>query len=363
MKICMVGHFPPHTGGVSSYTYLLSKQITKRGDEVYILTYPHGKLMDKNLKYSKKDLNGIKIDTSPTLNIKGLRGIVFTLTGIFKLLSMVKKYNIDLIHAHYIMPPGLIAVIAGKITKTPVVLTIHGSDIFILGRKSILKPVIKFVLRNSSQIFVVSEAVKKEVLKIENVEQKTKITWNAVDLERFNPKNKSLFKEELGLEDDKPIILFVGNLVPQKGVKYLIKAKKYIKTDSYLLIVGSGPLLRELKAIVENEDLKDVIFIGSRDDVEMIMPQSDVVVLPSISESFGIVILEAMASGVPVVATNVGGIPEIVTNDVGIVVEPRDPRAIANSVDHILSNPQLKREFGIKAREKAFKFSKLEIPY
>ncbi|MDI6644892.1 MAG: glycosyltransferase [Methanobacteriaceae archaeon] len=364
MRICMVGHFPPHIGGVSSYTYLLSKKIRERGDKVYILTYPYKNVKYKNLKKDPiKDLKGIKIDTSPTINIKGLRGIIFTLTAIFKLLIMVKKYDIDLIHAHYIIPPGLIAVIAGKISKTPVVLTIHGTDIFILSRKSILKPVIKFILKNSAKIFVVSNAVKKEVMKIDNVEHKTKITWNAVDLERFNPNNKNLFKEKLGLELDKPIILFVGNLVSQKGVEYLIKAKKYIKTDSYLLIVGNGPLQKELKTIVKNEDLKDVLFIGPRDDVEMIMPQCDVVVLPSISESFGIVILEAMASGVPVVATNTGGIPEIVTTDVGIIVEPRNPMAIANAVDQILSDPKLKSELGINAREKALKFSKLEIPY
>lgn len=360
----MVGHFPPHIGGVSSYTYLLSKEISKRGDEVYVLTYPHKNMKHEYLKKnSKKDLDGIEIDTSPTINIKGLRGIIFTLTATFKLWRIVKKFDIDLIHAHYILPPGLIAVIAGKISKTPVFLTIHGSDIFILSRRSILRPLIKFILRNSDKIFVVSDAVKKEVLKLENVDYKTKITWNAVDLERFNPENKGSIKEELGLEPGKPIILFVGNLVSQKGVKYLIESKKFIKTDSYLLIMGRGPLLRDLKTMVEREDLKDVIFIGSRDDVEMIMPDCDVVVLPSISESFGIVILEAMASGVPVVATNVGGIPEIVTNDVGMLVEPKNPMAIANAVDQILSDPQLKSEFGIKAREKALKFSKLEIPY
>jgi len=368
MKICMVGHFPPHIGGVSSYTYLLSLELVKRGDKVYVLTYPHSELTSNAYlnggSVPKNNLKGIHIENAFAPNIKGLRGTIFTITASFKLMRMVKKYKIDLIHAHYIMPPGLIAVIVGKLLKTPVVLTIHGSDIFRLSRKSILKPLIRYILRNSSQIFAVSEAVKSEVIQLErDLEDKIEVTWNAVDLKKFNPQNDSSFREELNLEPGKPLILFVGNLVAQKGVKYLIEAKKFFKNDSYLVIVGSGPLQRELKAMVEYEGLKYVKFVNARDDIEKIMPQADVLVLPSTSESFGIVLLEALASGVPIVATNVGGIPEIVTGDVGIIVEPRNPVAIAEAVDKILSDPQLKSEFKSNARKRAFKYSKLEIPY
>lgn len=356
MNVCMVGHFPPHLGGISSYTYLLSRELVKRGDEVYVLTYPHDKI---------KDIHGIHVQTSFTLNIKGLRGFFFFISATLKLIGMVRKYNIDLIHAHYIVPPGLIAVIVGMILGKRTAITIHGSDIFILTSNSLLKRLIIFVLKNTDDIFVVSDALKHEVLKlgIDGIEDKIKVTWNAVDIEKFKPGQKSNFKEETGLDPEKPLILFVGNLVPQKGVEYLISAKEYLESHAQIAVVGDGPLKGNLKAMVKNENIEGVVFTGERDDVHGIMPAADLVVLPSLSESFGIVLLEAMASGKPVVATDVGGIPEIVNDNFGIIVKPKDPIGLAKAIDKILLNGEMKDKMGTNARKEAMKYAYIQIPY
>ena len=356
MKICMVGHFPPHLGGISSYTYLLSRELVNRGDEVCVLTYPHENI---------DDIENIPVFTAPTVNIKGIRGFLFSISATFKLLRMVRKYKIDLIHAHYVMPPGLIAVICSMFSGAKTAITIHGSDIFVLAHKPILKSIIKFILKRSDYVFVVSDSLKDNALKlgIDGLENKLSITYNAVDVERFRPDITSTLKKEIHIDSQKPIVLFVGNLVWQKGVEYLIRAKEFLNVDAEIVIVGDGPLLEELKGIVEFEKMDGITFTGARNDIENIMPAADIFVLPSLSEGRPTVILEAMASGLPVVATNVGGIPEIVTEKTGILVNPEDSVGLAESIDKILQDKKLKEKMGNAAREHVMKYARIEIPY
>ena len=237
MKIAMVGKFPPHIGGISSYVYELSKKLIENNDEVYVLTYPADYV---------EDIGNIHVSSAKTINIKGLRGIFFTFNGTLKLVNIVQSHSINLIHAHFLSPPGLIALLTSKITKVPYCVTLHGSDMFILYNNKLLQPLFKSILQNAIAIFVVSEAIKKEVLKINNInENKIKLTYNSIDLSRFNPENEGILKKETGIK--KPIILFVGNLVSQKGVEYLINAKKLMKNDCEIVIVGDGPLYNNLK--------------------------------------------------------------------------------------------------------------------
>jgi glycosyltransferase involved in cell wall biosynthesis len=212
---------------------------------------------------------------------------------------------------------------------------------------------------------VVNEPIKEKIIKlhINDLADKIMVTPNAVDVEKYKPDNDTNFIEDMKLDKNKPLILFVGNLVPQKGLKYLLEAKKILKTDAQLVIVGDGPLMMNLKEMVVNEDIKDVIFTGARRDVDKIMPLGDVFVLPSISEGFPITLLEAFASGLPAVATNVGGIPGLVTSDVGLLVEPGDPVALAESLDLILMDDKLKERMGNAALRKSQEYSTLKIPY
>lgn len=356
MKICILGHFPPHIGGVSSHTYLLSQELLKRGDEVYVLTYPHKDVYD---------LDGIHVETAPTINIKGLRGFFFFLSATIKLIGMTRKYDLDLVHAHFLIPPGLIAVIASSVTGKKTAVTVHGSDIFILASNPILRSIIKSILKKTDYVVVVNETIKDKILElgVKGLKSKISVTPNAVDVEKYNPGVESSFIEEIGLNPEKPVILFVGNLVPQKGIKYLLEAKKSLKSDAVLVIVGDGPLMAELKNMVKEQDIKDVFFTGARRDVNQIMPAADVFVLPSISEGFPITLLEAFASGLPAVATSVGGIPEIMTDDIGFMVKPRDPAALAEAIDQVLHNEELRQKMGRSAREKAMGYASLKIPY
>lgn len=355
MNICLLGQFPPHIGGVSSHTYQLSRELAERGDRVYILTYPHPEI---------EDIKGVHVESAPTPNITGLRGLIFFVSAAFKLKSLVRRHHIDLIHAHFLLPPGLIAVLVGEITKTRVAVTVHGSDIFIQLKNPILRPMIKYVLKKADYIAVVDETIKEEILKLEiaGVESKIKVTPNAVDLERFKPRETG-FREEIGLDPEKTVVLFVGNLVPQKGLKYLIDAWKELKSPAELVVVGDGPLRGVLEETVKTEGITGVHFTGARRDVEEIMPAADVFVLPSTSEGLPITLLEAFASGLPVVATSVGGVKELVTPDVGLVVDPEDTQALRDALDKINEEADLRCKMAGQALLKARKYGHLEIPY
>lgn len=348
----MIGKFPPHIGGISTYVYELSKKLIENNDEVYVLTYPIA---------NAEDIGNIHVETAKTINIKGLRGLFFAFNGTLKLINIVQNNNIDLIHAHFLSPPGLIALLTYKITKVPYCVTLHGSDMFILYKNKLLQPLFKSILQNALAVFVVSEAIKKEVLNINdiNIENKIQITYNSVDLSRFNPKNNGILKKEINIT--KPIVLFVGNLVSQKGVEYLINAKKLMKNDCELVIVGDGPLYNTLKDLTKN--MNTIHFLGFRTDIEYLIPDSEFLVLPSISESFGIVSLEAMACGKPVIASNVGGIPELITKDVGLLVEPKNSQDLAEKMDYLLENPDICDTLGKNAIEKVKKYSEIRIPY
>ncbi len=376
MKIAMIGQFPPHIGGVGVHINSLSKELLKNGEEVFVITYPH-KDIKNEVNKDYMDNNGIKVIGTRGINIPGLRSLFYVLFGTINLIRIVRKYNIDIIHGHYLYPAGLIAVLGGMFTKKKVYVTSHGSDMFCLyPQHKFMRPIIRFVLKRADVVLAVSESLKEEILKtnIPNIEKNVRLNWNTVDINEFkianndsdhHSKNNSNynFKNELNIPKDKPIILFVGNIIKRKNVATIIDAKKQLKSDCFLVVVGDGPLLNSLKEKVKVENVEDVIFTGARNDIVNVIQSSDLLILPSYSESFGLVLIEALACGKPVIGSNVGGIKEIITDDVGLLVEPTDFRGLANSIDLILSDKKLREKFQSNARDRAMDFSEVDIPY
>ncbi len=372
MKIAMVGQFPPHIGGVGVHINSLSKELLKNGEEVFVITYPH-KDIKNEVNKDYMDNSGIKVIGTMGINIPGLRSLFYVLFGTINLIRIVRKYNIDIIHGHYLYPAGLIAVLGGIFTKKKVYVTSHGSDMFCLyPQHKFMRPIIRFVLKRADVVLAVSESLKEEILKTEvpNIDEKVRLNWNTVDINEFkvdnndsNHDSKYNFKNELNIPKNKPIILFVGNIIKRKNVATIIDAKKQLKSDCVLVVVGNGPLLNSLKEKVKVENVEDVIFTGARNDIANVIQSSDLLILPSYSESFGLVLIEALACGKPVIGSNVGGIKEIITDDVGLLVDPTDSKGLANSIDLILSDKELREKFQSNARNRAMDFSEVDIPY
>ena len=367
MKIAMVGQFPPHIGGVGVHIHSLSKELIRQGHEVYVITYPHKDI---------RDIDGIHVIGTKGVNIPGLRGLFFAINAKKELKELIEREDIDIIHGHYLFPAGWASVKAGKSTNTKTYVTSHGSDMFELYKKqAYTRPLIRKVLKDADVVLAVSNALKDEIIKtkIPNIEKKVRLHWNSVDINKFKTtkENESKFRKELvhefNIAADKPIILFVGNIIKRKNVDLLLEAKKQMNTKANLVVVGDGPLLEQLKTKAEKEyfdgNLDNVYFTGSRTDVEDIIPSCDLLVLPSFTESFGLVLIEALACGKPVIGSNVGGIKEIITEDVGLLIDPNDSKDLANAIDRILTDNDLMEKFKSNARNRAKDFAETKLPY
>ena len=367
MKIAMVGQFPPHIGGVGVHIHSLSKELIRQGHEVYVITYPHKDI---------RDIDGIHVIGTKGVNIPGLRGLFFAINAKKELKELIEREDIDIIHGHYLFPAGWASVKAGKSTNTKTYVTSHGSDMFELYKKqAYTRPLIRKVLKDADVVLAVSNALKDEIIKtkIPNIEKKVRLHWNSVDINKFKTtkENESKFRKELvhefNIAADKPIILFVGNIIKRKNVDLLLEAKKQLNTKANLVVVGDGPLLEQLKAKAEKEyfdgNLENVYFTGSRTDVEDIIPSCDLLVLPSFTESFGLVLIEALACGKPVIGSNVGGIKEIITDDVGLLIDPNDSEDLAKAIDRILTDKNLMEKFKSNARNRAKDFAETKLPY
>ena len=219
MKIAMVGQFPPHVGGVGVHIHTLSKKLVEEGHEVYVITYPHKEI---------KDIDGIHVIGTKGLNIPGVRGLMFKKNAKKALEELLEKEDIDIIHGHYLFPAGAAAVEVGNAHNIKTYVTAHGSDMFELYKSQpLMRSTIRNVLKGADGVFAVSNALRHEIIAtgVVGIAAKTKISWNSVDIDKFSLKENDSFKREHKLTD-KPIVLFVGNLIKRKNVESLLEAKK-----------------------------------------------------------------------------------------------------------------------------------------
>lgn len=275
--------------------------------------------------------------------LKPLYGILFTISIILTFRKIRKDFNPDVIHAHTSYPDGFAASILGRLIKKPVVITEHTGPFEMLLRYFFERWQTHYALKNCNSIIAVSTFLKKRILKEGIEEDKISVIPNG-----FNPLNYNL---SMNKSTHKNRILFVGFLVEVKGLGYLLDAVKIIRErnkDIKLEIVGVGPLEKSLKEIVGKLGIEEnVTFHGfrPREEIAGFINETDIVVLPSVYETFGIVLIEAMATGRPVVATRCGGPEDIVTEETGILVPPRDSVALANAIMSVFNeyekyNPQ-----------------------
>lgn len=277
----------------------------------------------------------------------------FLLSEFIFLFFLLLTEKFDIVHSHWILPQGFFGAIAKYIFKIPLIVTIHGSDIFALKRLNFIK---SFVLNRSTAVTANSTATQKEAYEVSPSSNPLLIP-EGVDLSMFNSKKRDL-QWRKKMNNDAEIILAVGRLIKWKGFNFLLKAmpkilKKFPKAK--LVIVGSGPEEMNLKKIVESLKLsKNVVFLEnvSHDKLSVMYASSDIFVSPSITnessgekEALGLVIIEAIASGIPVVASDSGGIKDTVDGkSTGFLAREKDPDDIAQKTIDLLSNFKIRKE-------------------
>ena len=289
--------------------------------------------------------------------------VPFFLAGqLLSLLSLCRKIQPDVIHAHWLIPQGFIASFTNMITNIPVVVTAHGADVFgLLG--AFFKIIKSFVVNKASTVTVVSEALARELKDYVIDPSKVKIIPMGVSSERFSPERRnSNLRGKYSL--DGPFLLYAGRLTEKKGVKYLIKAMKYVAADipeCRLLIVGSGELEGDLQQQVRELKLSDnIIFLGavSNEDMPAYYATADIFIGPSIqvasgdTEGFGLTFVEAAMCGCAIIGSDVGGIGDIIQHKgTGLLVRQKDSRAIADAVKFCLQNRATMSKLAVNARQ------------
>jgi len=291
----------------------------------------------------KEDIAGISVFHPRYLTFP--RYILFPIVGITSYFISVRAIarkidmsDVNLIHAHFASPDGFVTALIGKLYHKPTVLTVHGSDINVYTKKYLWKKQIVYALSNVKKVVCVSKKLQKKVVALGIEKTNTCVIPNGYNSTLFRPKNKRKIREVLNLPTEKKILLFVGNIVPIKGLSYLLRAMTNIakkRQDVLLVIVGGGSQKNELERKTNNLGIAEYVkFVGEKPhrEIPLWMNACNVFILPSLNEGFGGVLIEAMACGKPVVATNVGGIPENMNKDCGILVEPKDSDALADAI-------------------------------
>ncbi|HHI00154.1 MAG TPA: glycosyltransferase family 4 protein [Thermococcus litoralis] len=282
MRILIVGHYPPHKGGVANHTDNLVKELRKRHG-VYVLTYGPitPREFEKELVYQAK-----------VPSVFGLRGILFALLAFFKIVKLHKKLNFELIHAHYIGTTSYAGVLAKKKLSIPLITTAHGSDLDFMSNLPLGRYFVRESISKSDMTIAVSHYLKNRALDLGA--RKIKVIPNGI--RRLKPKKAV-----------KRYITFIGALTHYKDPKTFIRLAEYFPSEKFL-IVGDGPLMEELKSKAP----PNVEFLGYREDIENVLAESKILIVPSLREGFGLVVIEANSLGVPVVGRAVGGIKELI---------------------------------------------------
>lgn len=285
--------------------------------------------------------------------IKGLWCFLFIKDTVKRL---NKIFNFDVIHAHRVFPEGFAGVLLSKYLRKPIVVTIHGSDINSLFAKSFfIRKMILFALSRADKVIVISKDLERKVLKTGIVKkEKVVVLFNGVDLGKFKEQDKIKARKKLLLPQEKKIILFVGNLIEVKNPLLLIevvrKVKKGKNGDYLFVMIGEGSLKREIGNRISKYSLGEIVMMtGAKphEELPVWMAATDCLVLPSKSEGMGIVLLEAMACGLPIIATRVGGIPEVINDgETGILITSNDVGELERSITRLIDDKKLREKMG-----------------
>lgn len=282
-----------------------------------------------------------------------------------KIVDVAFFERLDIIHVHYAIPHASAAVFAKMILKekgmnVPVVTTLHGTDITLVGHDPSYRPVVEFSLNHSDGITSVSESLKKDTLSLFKIKPNIEVIYNFIDFNRFKKTNKEHFREAIAPFDEK-IIIHISNFRKVKRVEDVVLAFDKIikKVPAKLLLVGDGPERVNIEMLCrELGNCSDVRFLGKQDAIEDLLAVSDVFMLPSAHESFGLAALEAMACKVPIVSSNAGGLAEINEHGVtGFLSQVGDIESLAANTILLLQDENLRKAYSENAYKKAQQFS------
>ena len=353
MKIGIVCY--PTFGGSGVLATELGKALADKGHEIHFITYQQPIRLNgfhENIFYHE-----VRVPTYPLFDFPP-----YELALASTMVDVILNHDLDLIHAHYAIPHASAAYTAKQIVKqktgrlVPVITTLHGTDITLVGRDKTYEPVVTFSINESDAITAVSENLKQETLKHFEIRKEIEVIHNFVDLKRFNKKPLTAFKKVISAHDEK-IVVHASNFRKLKRIDDVMEIFKNIHaaTPSKLLMVGDGPERPIAEDLARQYGIEsDVRFLGKQEQMEDILAVSDLFLLPSEYESFGLVALEAMASSVAVISSNAGGLGEInIDGKTGYTADVGDVATMSKRAIELLTDDSKLKAFKHNALEQA----------
>ncbi len=355
MKIGIVCY--PTYGGSGVVATELGKELAERGHQVHFISYKQPARLDfftNNLFYHQVYVSSYPLFDYPPYET--------TLTS--RLVDVVKFEKLDVLHVHYAIPHASAAVFAKQILAAegihiPIITTLHGTDITLVGKDASFTPVVTYSLNQSNLITSVSQSLKDDTYKHFKVMNDIQVIPNFIDINRFSKKPREHFRKAISSQGEK-LLVHTSNFRKVKRVDDVVKTfgKVAEKVPSKLLLVGDGPERHNIEQLCRDLNLCDkIIFLGKQDPIEEILSVCDLFLMPSETESFGLAALEAMACEVPVISSNAGGIPELNIDGVtGFLCKVGDVDAMAKAAIHILSDEHTLTNFKQAAKKRALEF-------
>jgi N-acetyl-alpha-D-glucosaminyl L-malate synthase BshA len=353
MKIGIVCY--PTFGGSGVLATELGKALADKGHEIHFITYQQPVRLNgfhENIFYHE-----VRVPTYPLFDFPP-----YELALASTMVDVILNHDLDLIHAHYAIPHASAAYTAKQIVKqktgrsVPVITTLHGTDITLVGRDKTYEPVVTFSINESDAITAVSENLKQETLKHFEIRKEIEVIHNFVDLKRFNKKPLAAFKKVVAAHEEK-IVVHASNFRKLKRIGDVMEIFKNIHaaTPSKLLMVGDGPERPIAEDLARQYGIEsDVRFLGKQEQMEDILAVSDLFLLPSEYESFGLVALEAMASSVAVISSNAGGLGEInIDGKTGYTANVGDVATMSAGAIELLTDDTKLKAFKHNALEQA----------
>ena len=300
----------PTVGGSGVIATELGKLLAERGHEIHFITSSMPFRLNRivpNIFFHQVEVNSYSV----------FQYAPYDIALASKMAEVIKKENLDILHVHYAIPHAVCAVLGRDMAgqNVGIVTTLHGTDISVLGYDSSLSGSIRYGIEKSDIVTTVSESLKHETIRLIQPDQSIETIYNFVDEREYYPNKSSNLKSHFNIEEDEKVIIHVSNFRKVKHVEDVVSSFAYIrkKMPAKLLLVGDGPEMNNIVKQVDSLGLeKDVMFLGKQNNVSELYSISDLKLLLSEKESFGLVLLEAMACGVPCIGTNIGGIPEVI---------------------------------------------------
>lgn len=334
----------PTVGGSGVMATELGKMLAERGHEIHFITSSMPFRLNK--MYSNIFYHEVQVSNYPVFQYPP-----YEIALASKMADVIQSEGLDLLHVHYAIPHAVCAALARDMAgeNVGIVTTLHGTDVTVLGYDTALTSAIKYGIEKSDIVTAVSNSLKQQTYELIDTTKPIETIYNFVDEREYKPQDCTVLKKEFGIQEDEKVLIHVSNFRKVKHVPDVIQTflKVREKMPAKLLLVGDGPEKSKIMHNIKKGPFaEDILFLGKQENLSELYAISDLKLLMSEKEAFGLVLLEAMACGVPGIGTNIGGIPEVISHgENGYIVDLADVEKAAEYAVQLLQDEKKHRQF------------------